>query len=201
VSRQEHWETIYATKTDAQISWTQTDPRLSLALIRETASRGAVIDVGAGTSVLADRLLDAGYHVTVLDISQAALARSQRRLGSRSSQVRWIAADVTAAGDLGIFDVWHDRAVFHFLTDPSDQQKYVAVAERSIRAGGHLIIGTFAPDGPEQCSGLPVERYDPPKLAAVFGRGFTLKKAATEIHTTPWGNPQSFHFAVLERNA
>jgi len=158
-----------------------------------------VIDVGGGTSVLADRLLDAGYAVTVLDISQAALDRARQRLGARASQVRWIAADVTAAGDLGSFDIWHDRAVFHFLTDPVDRREYIALAEGSVRIGGHLVMGTFALDGPEKCSGLPVERYDAKKLAAELGTGFTLKTALHETHMTPWGKPQQFSFAVFER--
>jgi len=116
MSRKEHWENVYTTKTDNEVSWTQTDPRTSFTLITEVARHGKVIDVGGGTSVLTDRLLDAGFAVTVLDISQAALNRARQRLGARASQVRWIAADVTAIGDLGAFDVWHDRAVFHFLT-------------------------------------------------------------------------------------
>lgn len=158
-----------------------------------------VIDVGGGTSVLVDRLLDAGYALTVLDISQGALDRARQRLGVRASQVRWVAADVTAVEDLGPFDVWHDRAVFHFLTDPGDRRKYIALAERSIRVGGHLVIGTFALDGPEKCSGLLVERYDGKKLAAELGKGFNLKKELGEKHLTPLGKPQQFHYAVFER--
>lgn len=199
MSRKEHWENVYATKTDAEVSWTQVDPRTSLMLITEVAPRGMVIDVGGGTSVLVDRLLDAGYALTVLDISQGALDRARQRLGARASQVRWVAGDVTAVDDLVPFDVWHDRAVFHFLTDPGDRRKYIALAERSVPVGGHLVIGTFALDGPEKCSGLPVERYDGKKLAAELGNGFYLKKELAETHLTPWGKPQQFHYAVFER--
>jgi rhodanese-related sulfurtransferase len=199
MSQKEHWENVYATKADNEVSWTQTDPRTSLMLINEVAPRGTVIDVGGGTSVVADRLLDAGYSLTVLDISEAALVRARQRLGARASQVRWVAADVTTIGDLGTFDVWHDRAVFHFLTDPADRRKYVALAERSIPVGGHLVIGSFALDGPEKCSGLSVERYDGKKLDSEFRAGFIRTKELAEMHVTPWGKPQQFHYAVFER--
>jgi len=200
MSRKEHWEEIYSSKSDNELSWTQADPRLSLTLINEVAhGQGTVVDVGGGNSVLADRLLDAGYAVTVLDISESALAGARQRLGARASQVRWIAADVTTVRDLGTFDVWHDRAVFHFLTDPGDRRKYIALAERSIPLGGHLVIGTFALDGPEKCSGLSVERYDGKKLDTEFVAGFARTKDLTETHMTPWGKPQQFHYAVFER--
>jgi len=199
MSRKEHWENIYSTKTDSELSWTQADPRISLALIKEVAPRGTVIDVGGGISVLADRLLDAGYSLTVLDISEAALARARRRVGARASQVRWVAGDITAIEDLGKFDVWHDRAVFHFLTDPGDRRKYVALAERSIPLGGHLVVGTFALNGPEKCSGLLVERYDGEKLDAEFGPHFARARVVAETHITPWGKPQQFNYAVFER--
>jgi len=199
VSTKDHWENVYSAKTDREVSWTQADPRTSLDLIRAAAASGRVIDIGGGTSALAGRLLDAGYTVTVLDISQAALTRAQENLGRRASQIQWLAADVTMIDDLGEFDVWHDRAVFHFLTDPQDRAKYVALARQTIPAGGHLVIGTFALDGPPMCSGLPVERYDGPKLAALFGPAFTLKKELPQTHQTPWGNLQQFHFAVLQR--
>lgn len=199
MSRKEHWENVYAAKRDDELSWTQADPGTSLMLIKEAAPHGKVIDVGGGTSVLSDRLLDAGYAVTVLDISQAALDRAQQRLGARAARARWIAADVTAAGELGTFDVWHDRAVFHFLTDAADRRQYAALAERSIPAGGHLVIGTFALDGPEKCSGLPVERYDGKKLAAELGAGFVLQREIAETHLTPWGKPQQFQYSVFRR--
>ncbi|HOV77532.1 MAG TPA: class I SAM-dependent methyltransferase, partial [Sedimentisphaerales bacterium] len=148
MDRKEHWESIYLTKADAEMSWTQPDPRSSLALIREACPSGSVIDVGGGTSVLVDRPLDAGYAVVVLDISEAALVRARDRLGTRAGEVRWIVADVTVVPDLGPFDVWHDRAVFHFLTDPTDRAAYVSMLSRAVPVGGHVVIATFALDGP-----------------------------------------------------
>jgi SAM-dependent methyltransferase len=199
MSRKDHWDSIYSAKTDGEISWTQTDPRTSLSLIHEVLPRGAIIDVGGGTSVLAQRLIEEGYALTVLDISQAALARSKERLGERATEVRWVVADVTGIDDVGRFDLWHDRAVFHFLTDPGDRRRYVALAERSVAVGGHVVIGTFALDGPDKCSGLPVERYDGRKLTEAFGDSFALKREIAETHVTPWGKPQRFTFALLER--
>jgi SAM-dependent methyltransferase len=194
----EHWESVYASKGDADVSWTQPDPRLSLSLIREVCPQGRVIDVGGGTSVLAQRLLDAGgFAVAVLDISGAALARSRERLGERADAVRWIVADVTAPADLGQFDVWHDRAVFHFLTGPAQRAAYVALLTRTVPVGGHAVIATFAPDGPEQCSGLEVRRYDGAALAAELGGRFRRLKTVPQTHRTPWGKPQSFQYSVF----
>jgi SAM-dependent methyltransferase len=199
MSRKQHWESVYESKRDAEVSWTQAEPRLSLALIREVCPPGRVIDVGGGTSVLAERLLDCGYAVAVLDISPAALARAKLRLGPRAEEIRFIVADVTATPDLGTFDVWHDRAVFHFLTEPADRAAYVALLLRTIPAGGDAVIATFAPDGPEKCSGLPVQRYDSQSLAAELGDGFDLLKGVSETHLTPWGKPQAFAYSVLKR--
>jgi SAM-dependent methyltransferase len=195
----EHWESVYTSKGDADVSWTQPDPRLSLSLIGEVCPQGRVIDVGGGTSVLADRLLDAGYAVAVLDISGAALARSRGRLGRRADAVRWIVADVTAPIELGQFDVWHDRAVFHFLTEPAQRAAYMSLLARTVPVGGHAVIATFAPDGPEKCSGLEVRRYDGAALAAELGGGFRLLKTVPETHLTPWGKPQSFQYSALAR--
>jgi SAM-dependent methyltransferase len=199
MSHKDHWESIYSTKSDGEVSWTQTDPRTSLSLIHDVLPRGAILDVGGGTSVLAQRLLEEGYAVTVLDLSEAALARSRQRLGERAARVRWVVADVTAIADVGQFDLWHDRAVFHFLTDPEERRKYVALAQRSVPVAGHLVIATFALDGPDKCSGLSVERYDGRTLAEEFGAGFALKKEIGEPHMTPWGKPQRFTYALFER--
>jgi SAM-dependent methyltransferase len=196
----EHWEDVYATKGDAEVSWTEADPRRSLALIAGVRRPpGRVIDVGGGTSALAARLLDAGYAAAVLDISEAALARSRQRLGARAADVRWIAADITAAPDLGQFDVWHDRAVFHFLTDPAGRAAYTSLLARTIPTGGHAVIATFAPDGPERCSGLDVRRYDERSLAAELGADLALVTAVRETHLTPWGRPQPFQYGVFRR--
>ena len=197
-----HWEEVYSTQGGTEVSWYQEEPTLSLELIRE-ASKGAdtrVIDVGGGDSVLVDRLLSLGYVTpSVLDISAAALERAQARLGSDAARVNWLVGDITKVESLGCFDVWHDRAVFHFLTSQEERQAYVTLAEQSIPVGGHLIMATFAPNGPERCSGLPVCRYDEHSLARTVGPGFTLVRHQEEIHTTPWGATQAFTYALFRR--
>lgn len=201
VTRQEHWERIYRAKDEHELSWHQSEPRVSLNLIGEVMDAGArVIDVGGGASVLAARVLDAGAgQVTVLDISEAALKRARQRIGSHADRIEWVVGDVTKVEDLGTFDVWHDRAVFHFLIDPEDRRKYVALVERSIEPGGYAIIATFGPDGPERCSGLPVQRYTSEDLAQTFGKSFRLQKHESETHETPWGKPQQFAYMVLQK--
>jgi len=194
-----HWETVYTSKSDAELSWTQQEPTTSLTLIEDVCPAGRVIDVGGGTSLLAERLLDRGYAVTVLDISQAAIDRARQRLGARITEVSWIVADVTAGPDLGTFDVWHDRAVFHFLTASGDRAAYAALLARTVPVGGHAVIATFAPDGPEKCSGLEVRRYDSPGLAAELGLRFHLLRSVPELHRTPWGAAQSFQYSLFER--
>ena len=201
MDRKAHWEQLYAAKGERDVSWFQAEPALSLELIQAASSaRGRVIDVGGGASVLVDRLLDLGFgHVAVLDISWAALEKARVRLGKRADAVRWIEADVTAVEDVGEFDVWHDRAVFHFLTEPGDQRRYVELARRSIPPGGHLIIATFAPEGPPRCSGLEVCRYDARSLAAALGDAFALAREAAEAQVTPWGSTQAFFYVVFRR--
>jgi SAM-dependent methyltransferase len=169
-------------------------------LIEEAAPGGSVIDAGGGSSRLAECLLDRALEgLAVLDISESALERAKARLGERAERVRWIVADLTTAADVGTYDVWHDRAVFHFLTDAKDRARYVALLRRSVRPRGHAIIATFAPDGPAKCSGLPVVRYDGPALARELGAGFALLKTVPELHLTPSGNPQSFQYSVFRR--
>jgi len=194
-----HWETVYTSKSDAELSWTQQEPTTSLTLIEDVCPAGRVIDVGGGTSLLAERLLDRGYAVTVLDISQAAIDRARQRLGARITEVSWIVADVTAGPDLGTFDVWHDRAVFHFLTASGDRAAYAALLARTVPVGGHAVIATFAPDGPEKCSGLEVRRYDGRALAAELGPRFHLLRSVPDLHRTPWGAVQSFQYSLFER--
>jgi SAM-dependent methyltransferase len=194
-----HWENVYTSKSDAELSWTQAEPATSLTLIAQACSADSVIDVGGGTSLLAERLLDCGYAVTVLDISQAAMDRARQGLGTRASEVDWMVADVTAGPDLGTFDVWHDRAVFHFLITPEDRAAYVALLVRTVPIGGHAVIATFALDGPEKCSGLEVRRYDGSALAAELGSRFKLLKSVPELHQTPWNAPQSFQYSLFKR--
>jgi ubiquinone/menaquinone biosynthesis C-methylase UbiE len=201
-TRREHWEVVYRTKSDAGVSWFQKDPRLSLELIRSVAPTrgGRVIDVGGGTSVLVDKLLDLPFaEIVVLDISETALERAKLRLGQRAKRVRWVVADVTAAPDLGTLDVWHDRAVFHFLTDAADRRQYVELARRTVPTDGYLVIATFAEEGPAQCSGLDVCRYNARTMAAELGEDFSPVREAGETHTTPWGSAQPFFYGVFKR--
>jgi 2-polyprenyl-3-methyl-5-hydroxy-6-metoxy-1,4-benzoquinol methylase len=194
-----YWESVYASKGDRDLSWTQPEPLRSLALIGEVCLTGRVIDVGGGASLLAERLVERGYSVTVLDISKTAIDRARNRLGDRKSQIQWIVADVTENPQLGSFDVWHDRAVFHFLTATADRAAYKALLARTVPVGGHAVIATFALDGPEKCSGLEVHRYDRQTLGAELGTQFNLLKSAPEMHVTPWGAEQSFQYSLFRR--
>jgi len=201
-SRRDHWENVYAGTGENQVSWFQERPKLSLALIRLVGAvrSSGIIDIGGGASRLVDCLVSLGYEdVTVLDLSAAALAAARSRIGDRADRVTWIAADLTAWEPSRTYDVWHDRAAFHFLTLPSDQAAYVARLGRALRPGGHAIIGTFAPDGPERCSGLLVSRYDANSLAATLGRGFELIDTRRHAHVTPWGATQKFQFSTFRR--
>ncbi len=202
VDRRQHWESVYRSKTADQVSWFQPHAASSMRLIHDAARADAhVIDVGGGASVLVDDLLDAGYrNLTVLDLAEAALAASRARLGARAQAVQWLAADITRA-DLPAarYDVWHDRAVFHFLTDPDDRARYVEQVMRSVKPGGHVIIAAFGPDGPLQCSGLDVVRYAPDALHAEFGAPFRLLGHETEIHFTPTGKEQEFVYCYCRR--
>jgi len=202
MSRKSHWEAVYAQKSPASVSWYQPRADLSLKLIGMAGigHSGRIIDVGAGASVLVDDLLDDGYrNLTVLDISAAALARTRARLGERAGNVTWIESDVTGA-DLpaGAFDLWHDRAAFHFLVDPVDRQAYLQALQGALRPGGYVIIATFAEDGPERCSGLPVQRYSPQQLHAQLGERFTLLHHEQEDHSTPGGAAQRFQFSLFQ---
>jgi len=184
MNQEKHWDRIYRAKAPTEMSWYQPEARLSLELIRRIAPEldASVLDVGGGASTLVDGLLSAGYRdVSVLDLAPAALTRAQERLGERATQVRWIVADVLDARLLAAScAVWHDRAVFHFLTDARDRARYVAQVERVVRPGGHVIVASFGPEGPSQCSGLEVVRYSPEGLHTEFGAAFRLLDSARE---------------------
>jgi SAM-dependent methyltransferase len=202
MDRKTHWEQVYSAKGETGVSWYQADPCLSLELIRSIARAkvSRIIDVGGGASVLVDGLLDLAFErIAVLDISETALRKARSRLGVRAARVEWIAADVTKLQDIGTFDVWHDRAVFHFLTDPADRRKYVDMALRALPVGGHLIIATFADDGPKQCSGLDVCRYNAETMQAELRERFSLIREARETHITPRGFSQAFFYGVFRR--
>ncbi|HMH55468.1 MAG TPA: class I SAM-dependent methyltransferase [Gemmatimonadales bacterium] len=200
MNQEKLWDRIYRAKAPTEVSWYQPEARLSLELIRRIAPEldASVLDVGGGASTLVDGLLSAGYRdVSVLDLAPAALTRAQERLGERATQVRWIVADVLDARLLAAScAVWHDRAVFHFLTDARDRARYVAQVERVVRPGGHVIVASFGPEGPSQCSGLEVVRYSPEGLHTEFGAAFRLLDSAREDHQTPGGSVQAFVYCL-----
>ncbi|MGY4477228.1 class I SAM-dependent methyltransferase [Bradyrhizobium sp. USDA 3364] len=201
--RHSHWQTVYQTKGEQQVSWSQADPQPSLRLIESVVPGrdASIIDIGGGASRLVDALLTRGFHdLTVLDLSEAALASARQRIGATGAAVRWVAADATIWQPQQAFDVWHDRAAFHFLVEEKDRAAYIERLHRGVRAGGHAVIGTFALDGPEKCSGLPVQRYDPATLSRTIGPGFELIAGEQHRHVTPWGATQSFQFSVLRRS-
>ena len=203
MDHKQHWEQIYSTKPSDAVSWFQDHADQSLRLIHNTrlGRNAAIIDVGAGASTLVDDLLAEGYtDLTVLDLSPAALMVAKQRLAQHAECVRWAEGDVTRAEfPVHRFDIWHDRAVFHFLTEPADRQAYVEQVVRSVRPGGHVIVATFAEDGPEKCSGLPVVRYQPESLHAEFGDAFLLVGHEKEAHHTPSGAVQQFVYCYCRK--
>ena len=207
VGRKSHWENVYTTKGEREVSWFQESPAPSLELIALAGlSEGAsVIDIGGGASRLVDALVELNVgQVTVLDLSVAALdaarERLKQRLGGKAAGVQWVAADITTWEPTQTYDLWHDRAAFHFLTDPADQSAYVERLKKAVKRGGYVIIGTFALDGPEKCSGLPIVRHDAASLSAILGSDFTLIDARRHDHATPWGAVQRFQFITFRRN-
>ncbi len=198
-----HWEHIYHTKESAQVSWYQLHPHLSLQYTQNTgiSKNAQIIDVGGGASTLVDHLLDDGFQqVTVLDISSEALEITQKRLGQRSNSVRWLEADITqTALPYHKYDLWHDRAVFHFLTEAPDRERYINTVKEAVKPGGHIIVATFASDGPDHCSGLEVSRYDPQSLHNEFGAGFELLDSTREEHHTPFGTEQKFVYCYCRK--
>ena len=204
MAQREHWDRIYRSKASSEVSWFQAEATLSLELIRRVAPDvdAAIIDVGGGASTLVDGLLEEGYRdVTVLDLSGAALQVARNRLGPRASSVTWVEGDVLTMSLPPRFAVWHDRAVFHFLTDPLDRERYVGRAREAVLAGGHVIVASFAPDGPTHCSGLEVVRYSPDAMHAEFGAGFRLVDSVREEHHTPSGATQAFVYCLCRVGA
>jgi SAM-dependent methyltransferase len=197
-----HWEGVYNSKGEREVSWFQESPEPSIELIGLVGARpdAAIIDIGGGASRLVDALLAHGFeNLTVLDLSEAALDKARSRLGSDAQKVRWIEADVTSWNPDARYDVWHDRAAFHFLTKRDEQQAYVGHLKEALRPGGHAIFGTFALDGPEKCSGLPVARQSPETMAALLGPDFHLVVARRHEHATPWRSLQKFQFSTFRR--
>ena len=201
--RQAHWQNVYRTKGEADVSWFEEKPQVSLELIRATGTEksASIIDIGGGASRLVDALLVEGYSsVAVLDLSEEALEASRARLGPSGARVNWIIADVTTWRPRQPYDVWHDRAALHFLVEAADRAAYANCVRDAVRPGGHVIIGTFAPDGPEKCSGLPVMRHDANSLAELLGTSFKLIETRRHGHQTPAGAVQWFQFSRFRRD-
>jgi SAM-dependent methyltransferase len=204
MSRKSHWEAVYQSNSPEQLAWHQATPSLSLDMIAATALpyTAAIIDIGGGASTLVDYLLDQGYlDVTVFDIAANALAAAQARLGARAEDVTWEEGDILHAELTQRYDLWHDRAVFHFLVDPAEQACYVATMRAALKVNGYLIVATFAPDGPASCSDLDVVRYAPDELCDKFGQGFHLVRNQLQTHVTPWGTQQQFVFCQFHRHS
>jgi SAM-dependent methyltransferase len=202
MDREEHWEGVYGAKQATQVSWYAPHLERSIAMIRTAADPSAeIIDVGGGASTLVDDLLALGYtKVSVLDVSNTALAVAKDRLGAQAGIVKWIADDVTSVHlPREAYDVWHDRAVFHFLTEPADRSGYAHLATGSLRLGGHAILAAFSLEGPTRCSGLDVVRYSAESLSRELGPAFALKQETHESHRTPWGAEQKFIYCLFER--
>ena len=197
-----HWEGVYSTKGEKEVSWFQEDPAVSIEMIKQTDATpdSAIIDIGGGASRLVDALLGDGYRdITVLDLSAAALEMAKARIGPASAQAAWIVADVTRWKPARQYQVWHDRAAFHFLTEADDRRAYLTCLRSATAPRAQIIIGTFALDGPEKCSGLPVQRYDGKTLADELGSSFELADTRSENHRTPWNSNQSFQFSRFRR--
>jgi hypothetical protein len=202
MNRRRHWETVYTTKGERDVSWFETLPAVSMQMMEAAGltPETCVIDVGGGDARLVDTLVARGLDcLAVLDVSGAALHRAQARLGDAAAALTWIEADVTADWSLKPMDIWHDRAVFHFLTTRRDRARYRAHLGQTLKIDGTAIVATFAPNGPEWCSGLPVARYSPEALAAELGSGFRLVEAVPYTHRTPWGTTQAFQYSRLTR--
>jgi 2-polyprenyl-3-methyl-5-hydroxy-6-metoxy-1,4-benzoquinol methylase len=194
-----HWNSVYSTRAPDAVSWYLPHLETSLQLIKRIAPYDpAIIDVGGGESTLADDLLAMGYRdITILDISAEAIEVCKRRMGVYALYINWLVDDITKAELPGNhFDIWHDRAVFHFLTDEEDRRAFVERVTYSVKPGGHVIVATFGPEGPSKCSGLDVVRYDADGLHAEFGKHFRLLKSRTEAHKTPWGADQQFLYCL-----
>lgn len=202
MSHEEHWERVYGAQNPTQVSWYAPSLERSLALIRSLAPpSAAIIDVGGGASTLVDDLLALGHTaVSVLDISSSAIAVSKERLGARAAAVEWIAGDITSSQlPSNAYDIWHDRALFHFLEEPTDRRAYADLATRCLKPGGHAIMATFSLEGPKRCSGLDIVRYSADALSRELGPSFNQKQETHETHRTPSGGVQNFMYCLFER--
>ena len=199
-NKKAHWEEVYSEKQSTEVSWYQQHPEKSLELINATATdtSARIIDIGGGASTLVDFLLNNGYqNLTVLDIAHSAIEQAKARLGEMANDVNWLEQDITEFSPEQPYELWHDRAVFHFLTNQEDRNRYVQTISKALKPGAHAIIATFGLDGPEKCSGLDVVRYSPETLSATFGNTFKLEQTSKEEHATPGGATQSFVYCTF----
>jgi SAM-dependent methyltransferase len=204
VATREHWDSVYGSKAITEVSWYEPHAEKSLELIRSAGVGLAdpIVDVGGGASFLVDDLLEAGYRdLTVLDVSATVLDKLRERLGPRALSVTLLHQDVMAFEAERRYALWHDRAVFHFLVERADRERYLHALRRALRMDGHLVIATFGPSGPERCSGLPTLRYDQAALAAELGPDFKLMESSLSVHRTPWNAPQQFLYCRFVRQA
>ena len=200
LDRKNHWETVYETKNPDQVSWTQDVPQTSIDFIKsfDLKKSAKIIDVGGGESKLVDYLIEEGFeNITVLDISEKSLQKAQKRLGEKASRVNWIVSDITEFEPTTTYDVWHDRATFHFLTEPEEVEKYISIARKSV--SGYLIIGTFSENGPKKCSGLEIKQYTEEKLTSELIQGFDKIHCILEDHQTPFDTMQNFLFCSFKK--
>jgi trans-aconitate methyltransferase len=203
-TRKSHWDRVYEDRVFTDVSWYQAQPSESLDLIEAAATHrdAPIIDIGGGASTLVDHLLDRGYRdLTVLDVSEQAFTQARARLGEAAGQVSWIATDVTMFRPERTYDLWHDRAVLHFLIDAEDRRRYLAALRRALAPGGHLVLATFGPEGPQKCSGLEVRRYSMDTMAELLGADFELCSEQFQYHETPSGGSQQFLFTRWRRLA
>jgi 2-polyprenyl-3-methyl-5-hydroxy-6-metoxy-1,4-benzoquinol methylase len=201
-NKKDHWNKVYATKAENEVSWFQLYPKTSMEFVElfDLPLTAHIIDIGGGDSHFVDALLDKGYqHIYVLDISSNAIEKTKQRLGDRGAKVNWIVSDITEFESPVQFDLWHDRAAFHFLTSEDKIYKYVSIAEESIKKNGYLVLGTFSEKGPKNCSGLEIKRYSEASMSARFEISFDRIKCVTEDHTTPFNTVQSFLFCSFKR--
>ena len=201
-TKKKHWENIYKTKQADEMSWTENLPEISLGMMDtlHLPKTAGIVDIGGGESKLVDCLLDAGYtNITVLDISEESIEKTKKRLGIRAEKIKWITQDITTFLTDELYDCWHDRAAFHFLTSSTDIEQYASLAAAYVKTRGHLIMGTFSERGPKKCSGLPVMQYNPDSLSQVFSNGFQLIRFVFHNHETPSGTKQNFIYCLFRR--
>ena len=201
-NKKAHWETVFATKAETEVSWFQAYPKTSIEFLElfDLPLDANIIDIGGGDSYFVDALLEKGYtNISVLDISANAIERAKARLGDNAKKINWIVSDVTDFEPTVTFDFWHDRAAFHFLTDDEKIYKYVSIAENAINKSGYLILGTFSENGPTKCSGLEIKQYNETSMSARFELGFNRIKCITEDHTTPFNTIQNFVFCSFQK--